>query len=106
MYLTDSTGAQIVIDTFTVKGTKVYGACHLGVYQLNNHDEWEQISPEIPDGVRDLVTDRKTVPKKNHLFLILLLVMIGFTLQPIVVGYFTFHEKKIQIILQDFEFCM
>ena len=38
-----------------VAGTTVYGAGDKGVYQLDNRDRWEQISPEVPDTVTALV---------------------------------------------------
>ena len=40
------------VDTLTV-----YGVADDGVYRLNNSDEWEQISPEVPDSVISFVTN-------------------------------------------------
>ena len=45
----------LIIDQMAVVGMKVYGASDEGVYQLNNRDEWEKISPEVPDKVISLV---------------------------------------------------
>ena len=53
--LTDGIGTRIVIDKFAVNGTTVYGAGDAGGYRLNTHTQWEQISSEVPNVIRDLV---------------------------------------------------
>ena len=53
--ITDTAEGQTVIDQMAVAGMKVYGAGDGGVYRLNSHGEWEQISPEVPDSVTSLV---------------------------------------------------
>ena len=53
--ITDTAGTHTIIDRMDVAGMKVYGAGDEGVYRLNNRDEWEQISPEVPDSVISFV---------------------------------------------------
>lgn len=53
--ITDKAGTHIIIDRMGVDTTTVYGAGDEAVYLLNNRDEWEQIVPEVPDSVRELV---------------------------------------------------
>ena len=53
--LTDTAGTHTLIDRMAVDTTTVYGAADDGVYELNSRDEWEQISPEVPDSVTYLV---------------------------------------------------
>ena len=53
--ITDKTGTHTTIDQMAVVDMKIYGAGDAGVYQLDNHDEWEKISPEVPDKVISLV---------------------------------------------------
>ena len=53
--ITDTAGKHTLIDRMDVAGMKVYGAGDEGVYRLNNRDEWEQISPEVPDSVISFV---------------------------------------------------
>ena len=53
--LTDETGARPVIDRFAVDHTDVYGAGDTGVYRLQDHGRWDQISPSVPDVVDSLV---------------------------------------------------
>ena len=49
--ITNKAGKQIIIDRMAVAGMKVYGVSGEWVYELNTHDEWEKISPEVPDSV-------------------------------------------------------
>ena len=56
--LTDETEERIVIDRFAIDHTRVYGAGDTGVYHLDAHDKWEQISPSVPGKVLSLVIDR------------------------------------------------
>ena len=53
--ITDTTGTHTLIDRMAVAGMQVYGAGDEGVYRLNNRDEWEKISPAVPDSVKELV---------------------------------------------------
>ena len=53
--LTDNNGDRIAMDSLASAGTKVYGACNAGVYQLDNKGIWELRWPEVPDRVCDLV---------------------------------------------------
>ena len=56
--LTDGTGERIVIDRFAIDHTRVYGAGDTGVYHLDAHSKWEQISPAVPGKVLSLAIDR------------------------------------------------
>ena len=47
-----------VIERLTVDGPMIYGAGDKGVYRLEAHDEWNQISPDVPGKVLALVVDR------------------------------------------------
>ena len=47
-----------VIDKLAVDGATIYGAGDEGVYRLEAHDEWHQISPDVPGKVLALVVDR------------------------------------------------
>ena len=47
-----------VIDRFAVDGPTIYGAGDTGVYHLDMHGEWKQVSPAIPGKVLSLVVDR------------------------------------------------
>ncbi len=53
--LTDGTGTRIVIDRFAVNHTHVYGADDAGVYRLDAHGKWNQISQSVPDKIVSLV---------------------------------------------------
>ena len=53
--LTDEVGVRPVIDRLTVHHTNVYGAGDAGVYRLDDHGKWHQISPNVPDNVSSLV---------------------------------------------------
>ena len=48
----------VTIDRFAVDGTTLYGAGDTGVYHLDAHGNWKQISPEVPGKVLSLVVDR------------------------------------------------
>ena len=56
--LTDGTGERPVIDRFAIDHTRLYGAGDTGVYHLDAHRKWEQISPEVPGKVLSLAVDR------------------------------------------------
>ena len=47
--LTDSARARPIIDKFVVDYSKVYGVGDSGVYRLDTHNQWKQISSEVPD---------------------------------------------------------
>ena len=49
---------DVVIDRLAVNGLTVYGAGERGVYRLDVHDEWKQISPRVPGKVLSLIVDR------------------------------------------------
>ena len=53
--ITDTAGTHTIIDRMDVDTLTVYGVADDGVYRLNNSDEWEQISPEVPDSVTSFV---------------------------------------------------
>ena len=53
--LTTETGVRPVIDRLTAHYTNVYGAGDAGVYRLDDHGKWHQISPSVPDNVSSLV---------------------------------------------------
>ncbi len=56
--LTDGTGQHIVIDRFAIDHTRVYGAGDTGIYHLDAHSKWKQISPVVPGKVFSLAIDR------------------------------------------------
>ena len=47
-----------VIDRFAVEGATIYGAGDKGVYHLDMHGEWKQVSPVVPGKVLALVANR------------------------------------------------
>ena len=49
---------DVVIDRLAVSALTVYGAGESGVYRLDVHDKWKQISPRVPGKVLSLVVDR------------------------------------------------
>ena len=53
--LTDRMGERIVIDKFAVHHTSVYGADDAGIYRLDTHGKWEQVSVSVPDKIVSLV---------------------------------------------------
>ena len=53
--LTDRMGKRIMIDSLAAEGTTVYGADDAGVYRLDAHGKWEQISQSVPDKIISLV---------------------------------------------------
>ena len=53
--LTTEIGVRPVIDRLTVHHTNVYGAGDAGVYRLDDHGKWHQVSPSVPDDVSSLV---------------------------------------------------
>ena len=55
--LTDGTGERIVIDGFAAYHTHVYGAGDTGVYYLDAHGKWEQVSSGVPGGILSLAVD-------------------------------------------------
>ena len=52
--LTDSLGRHIVVDCFAVDGKQVYGASDVGIIHLNDHGQWELISPIVPNQANDI----------------------------------------------------
>ena len=53
--ITDKAGTHTIIDQMAVAGMTVYGAGDGRVHLLNNRDEWEKVSPEVPGSVKALV---------------------------------------------------
>ena len=49
--MTDRADTRVVINRFALDSTEVYGIADMGVYRLDTHGEWEQVSSEVPDGV-------------------------------------------------------
>ena len=49
---------DVIVDRLAVNGLTVYGAGERGVYRLDIHDEWKQMSPRIPGKVLSLVVNR------------------------------------------------
>ena len=49
--LTDSAGTRPIINRFAVGGITVYGISDVGVYRLDTHNRWKQVSTEVPDGL-------------------------------------------------------
>ena len=52
---TDTVGTPTIINQMAVDNTAVYGAGDEGVYRLNHRNEWEKITPEVPDSVTSFV---------------------------------------------------
>ena len=55
--ITDTEGTHTIINKIAVDNAGVYGASDEAVYRLNNLNEWEKITPEVPDSVTDLVVN-------------------------------------------------
>ena len=55
--ITDTDGTRTVINQIAVDNSVVYGASAEAAYRLNHRDEWEKITPEVPDSVTDLVVN-------------------------------------------------
>ena len=53
--LTDSEGERLIVASLAVDDTTVYGVCNAGAYRLDNRGRWKKVSPEVPDGIRELV---------------------------------------------------
>ncbi|MYH82100.1 sigma-70 family RNA polymerase sigma factor [Candidatus Poribacteria bacterium] len=53
--LTDTEGERLIVASLAVDDTTVYGVCNAGAYRLDNHGKWKKVSPEVPDGIRELV---------------------------------------------------
>ena len=49
---------EVVIDRLAVNGLTVYGAGDSGVYRLDVHDKWKQMSSRVPGKVLSLVVHR------------------------------------------------
>ena len=55
--LTDRMGTRPVIDRFAVNHTDIYGAGTTGVYRLDAHSKWEQVSPSVLRRIDALVVN-------------------------------------------------
>ena len=53
--LTDTEGERLIVASLAVDDTTVYGVCNAGAYRLDNRGNWKKVSPEVPDGIRELV---------------------------------------------------
>ena len=53
--LTDTEGERLIVASLAVDDTTVYGVCSAGAYRLDNRGNWKKVSPEVPDGIRELV---------------------------------------------------
>ena len=53
--LTDTEGERLIVASLAVDDTTVYGVCNAGAYRLDNRGNWKKVSPEVPDGVRELI---------------------------------------------------
>ena len=66
---------DVVIDRFAVDGATVYGAGNTGIYRLDVHSKWKQISPSVPGKVLSIVVDRDrlyVMTERHGMFHILL----------------------------------
>ncbi len=55
--IADTEGTHTIINQIVVDNGIVYGASDEAAYRLNHRDEWEKITPEVPDSVTDLVVN-------------------------------------------------
>ncbi|MXZ00575.1 hypothetical protein F4Y93_07990 [Candidatus Poribacteria bacterium] len=55
--ITDTVGTRTIINQITVDNRVVYGASDEAAYRLNHRNEWEKITPEVPDSVTTLVVN-------------------------------------------------
>ena len=53
--LTDTEDERLIIASLAVDDTTVYGVSNAGAYRLDNRGRWKKVSPEVPDGIRELV---------------------------------------------------
>ena len=53
--LTDNEGERLIVASLAVDDTTVYGVCNAGAYRLGNSGKWKKVSPEVPDGIRELI---------------------------------------------------
>ncbi len=53
--LTDSEGERLVVVSLAVDDATLYGVCSTGAYRLDNRGTWKKVSPEVPNGIRELV---------------------------------------------------
>ena len=53
--LTDSEDERLIVSSLAVDDTTVYGVGNVGAYRLNSRGKWKKISPEVPNGIRELV---------------------------------------------------
>ena len=53
--ITDTEGERLIVAGLAVNDTTVYGVCNAGAYRLDNSGKWQKVSPEVPDGIRELV---------------------------------------------------
>ncbi len=53
--LTDNEGERLIVAGLAADDTTVYGVCSTGAYRLDSRGKWKKVSPEAPDGIRELV---------------------------------------------------
>ena len=53
--ITDSEDERLIVSSLAVDDTTVYGVCNAGAYRLNSRGKWKKVSPEVPNGIRELV---------------------------------------------------
>lgn len=53
--LTDTEGKRLIIASLAVDDATVYGVCNDGAYRLDKSGKWKKVSPEVPDGIREVV---------------------------------------------------
>ena len=53
--LTDNEGERLIVAGLAADDTTVYGVCSTGAYHLDSRGKWKKVSPEVPDGIRELV---------------------------------------------------
>ena len=59
--LTDTDGNRLIMDRIAVNGTTTYGACDIGIYQVDHQtNAWKQIAPELPHTATAFAIDGNT----------------------------------------------
>ena len=53
--LTNSEDERLIVSSLAVDDTTVYGVCNTGAYRVNSRGKWKKVSPEVPNGIRELV---------------------------------------------------
>ena len=53
--LTDSEDERLIVAGLAVDDKTVYGISSAGAYRLDSRGKWKKVSPEVPDGIRELI---------------------------------------------------